>query len=127
MIEIEIEKGPPIRSGERGADLHEVSGKTPEWGTPQATNAKVIQGDRSIYALQDDCVLQAHSRGWCTTHYRRWRSGQPMDAPIRGYVRYEEDSDSNCKPSGATRVRPKRERPFAAEYALLAELGIRRD
>jgi hypothetical protein len=35
-----------------------------------------------------------------------------MDAPIRSY---------------ATRVRPKREKPFAAEYALLAELGLRRN
>jgi hypothetical protein len=34
---------------------------------------------------------------WCTTHYRRWRSGQPMNAPITRY---------------AKRVRPKREKPF---------------
>jgi hypothetical protein len=54
-----------------------------------------------------DCHRRAHSRGYCTTHYRRWRSGQPMDAPIRRYRR-------------------KRKRPFAAEYALLAELGLRR-
>jgi hypothetical protein len=33
-----------------------------------------------------------------------------MDAPIRRY---------------AKRVRRKREKPFAAEYALLAELGLR--
>jgi hypothetical protein len=45
-------------------------------------------------------------------HYRRWRSSQLMDAPIRRY---------------AMRVRPKREKPFAAEYALLAELGLRRN
>jgi hypothetical protein len=30
------------------------------------------------------------------------------------------------KPVSATRVRPKREKPFAAEYALLAELGLGR-
>jgi hypothetical protein len=57
------------------------------------------------------CRRRAHSRGWCTTHYRRWRAGQPMDAPIRPY---------------AKRVRWKRERVFAAEYALLAELGLGR-
>jgi hypothetical protein len=56
------------------------------------------------------CGRRARSRGFCTTHYRRWRSGEPMDAPIRRY---------------ATRVRPKRKRPFEAEYALLAELGLR--
>ena len=60
---------------------------------------------------QTGCSRRAHSRGWCTTHYRRWRSGEPMDAPIRRY---------------ATSVRPKREKPFAAEYALLAELGLGR-
>ncbi len=60
---------------------------------------------------QTGCDRRAHSRGWCTTHYRRWRSGQPMDAPIRRY---------------AKRGRPKRKKPFAAEYALLAELGLRR-
>jgi hypothetical protein len=54
-----------------------------------------------------DCHRRAHSRGYCTTHYRRWRSGQPMDAPIRRYRR-------------------KRKRPFEAEYRLLAELGLRR-
>lgn len=57
-----------------------------------------------------DCTRRAHSRGWCTTHYRRSRSGQPMDAPIRRY---------------AMRVRRTRKRPFAAEYALLAKLGLR--
>jgi hypothetical protein len=34
-----------------------------------------------------------------------------MDAPIRSYTKS---------------VRPKREKPFAAEYALLAELGLGR-
>jgi hypothetical protein len=49
---------------------------------------------------------------WGTTHYRRWRSGQPMDAPIRRYTQ---------------KVRPMRRKPFEAEYALLAELGLRRN
>ena len=73
----------------------------------------------------DGCIRRVHSRGWCTTHYRRWRSGQPMDALIRGYVRYEEDADGNCKPVNVKATRRKREKPFAAEYALLASLGLR--
>jgi hypothetical protein len=60
---------------------------------------------------QDSCTRRAHSRGLCTTHYRRWRAGQPMSAPIRRYRR---------------RGKFKREGPFAAEYALLAELGLLR-
>jgi hypothetical protein len=73
---------------------------------------------------QDGCERRARSRGWCTTHYRRWRSGQPMDSPIRGYVQHEEDVDDTCKPVAAKVARRKRERPFAAEYALLAQLGL---
>jgi hypothetical protein len=26
---------------------------------------------------------RVYTSGWCSTHYRRLRSGQPMDAPIR--------------------------------------------
>lgn len=58
------------------------------------------------------CHRRAHSRGWCTTHYRRWRSGKPMDLTIRRYMR---------------RCGPKRGRPFAAEHALLAEMGLGRN
>ena len=75
---------------------------------------------------QADCNRRAHSRDWCTTHYRRWRTGQAMDAPIRGYVQYEEDVDGNCKPMTAKTVRCERGKPFAAEYELLAELGLGR-
>jgi hypothetical protein len=64
-----------------------------------------------VRCKEADCTRRAHSRDWCTTHYRRFRLGQPMDAPIRRYAR---------------RVRPKRKRPFATEYELLAELGLRR-
>ena len=59
---------------------------------------------------ETDCHRRAHSRGFCTTHYRRWHSGQPMNQPIRRY---------------AKRGTPKREKPFAAEYALLRSLGLR--
>jgi hypothetical protein len=58
---------------------------------------------------QTDCDRRAHSRGLCTTHYRRWRCGQPMDAPIRRYTQ---------------KVTPRRKRPFEAEWALLRELGL---
>jgi hypothetical protein len=49
-----------------------------------------------------------------------------MDAPIRRYVRHQGDVEGIGKPVGARLTRPKREKPFAAEYALLAELGLRR-
>jgi hypothetical protein len=58
---------------------------------------------------------------------RRWLSGEDMDAPIRGYVQYHEDADGHCEPMSARTVRPQREKPFAAEYALLAELGLSHD
>jgi hypothetical protein len=73
---------------------------------------------------QDDCARRPRSRGWCTTHYRRWRSGQPMDAPIRGYVQHQVGEDGECTPVTARTEKPMRQKPFAAEYALLAELGL---
>jgi hypothetical protein len=73
---------------------------------------------------QDDCVRRARSRGWCTTHYRRWRAGQPMDAPVRDYARHEVGEDGECRPVTVKAEKPKRQKPFAAEYALLAELGL---
>jgi hypothetical protein len=50
-----------------------------------------------------------------------------MDAPIRGYVQYEEDADGTCQPIGGKATGSTREKPFAAEYALLAELGLSHD
>jgi len=50
-----------------------------------------------------------------------------MDAPIRAYVHYDEDANGSCKPVSAKTARTKREKPFAAEYALLAELGLARN
>jgi hypothetical protein len=73
----------------------------------------------------DDCTRRAHTSGWCTTHYRRLRSGQPMDAPIRRYTRLQQGASSSGEPATTTTVRRKRKKPFAAEYALLAELGLR--
>lgn len=68
---------------------------------------------------RQDCDRRAYSRGWCTTHYRRWRSGCPMDVPIRSYQQYEGDGDSNPRPVIAPQGKRKREKPFAAERALL--------
>jgi hypothetical protein len=73
---------------------------------------------------QNDCNRRAHTSGWCSTHYRRLRSGQPMDAPIRRYVRIQEPMDRPSKPADGKPVRRKRKRPFEAEWALLKELGL---
>lgn len=73
---------------------------------------------------RNDCTRRAHTSGLCTTHYRRLRSGQPMDAPIRRYVRMQEPVDRANKPADGKPVRRKRKRPFEAEWALLKELGL---
>lgn len=39
-------------------------------------------------------------------------------------MRYEGDADGNCVPISIKRRKVRREKPFAAEYALLAELGL---
>jgi hypothetical protein len=91
---------------ERRAYLPPVSVRQPEGGHPPGKEA-VIEIGETLACMESDCQRRAHSRGYCTTHYRRWRSGQLMEAPIRRYRR-------------------KRKRPFEAEYALLAELGLRR-
>lgn len=31
----------------------------------------------------DGCDNATHSRGWCSTHYNRWRLGKDMDAPVQ--------------------------------------------
>ncbi len=49
-----------------------------------------------------------------------------MDAPITGYVQYEEDgADYNCKPVSAKPAGPRRGKPYSAEYSLLAEFWLR--
>jgi hypothetical protein len=73
---------------------------------------------------QNDCNRRSHTSGLCTTHYWRRRNGQPMDAPIRRYVRPEEQSDGPGERVTRKPTRRKRKRPFEAEYALLAELGL---
>jgi hypothetical protein len=72
----------------------------------------------------DDCTRRAYTSGWCSTHYRRLRSGQPMDAPVRRYVRLQEVGDSGgiTLPTRTGRRKPKK--PFEAEWALLKELGL---
>jgi hypothetical protein len=90
--------------GERRLDLPGCPRSSATWVPPQAKPREA----ETLRCKEIRCPGRAHSRGYCTTHYRRWRSGQPMDAPIRRYRR-------------------KRKRPFAAEYALLAELGLRRN
>jgi hypothetical protein len=90
--------------GERRAHSHECPRPSARRVHPQAKPREA----ETVRCKKIRCPRRAHSRGYCTTHYRRWRSGQSMDAPIRRYRR-------------------KRKKPFAAEYALLAELGLRRN
>jgi hypothetical protein len=61
---------------------------------------------------EEGCERRAHTRGWCTSHYRRHRAGQAMDAPIRPYR-------SRRHPAR------RREYPFMKELELLRELGLR--
>ncbi len=98
-------------AGERDTARPGESGFGPVGGVPQAKRQRE-RSEETMACRETNCGRRAHSLGWCTTHYRRWRSGSRMDAPIRRYAR---------------RVKWKREKPFAAEYALLAELGLRRN
>ena len=72
---------------------------------------------------KEGCGRIARSRGWCSSHYRLWRAGKPLDTPIRGYQRYEEGPDG--VPIRASRAPSPRRKPFAKEYALLRQLGLR--
>jgi hypothetical protein len=47
-----------------------------------------------------------------------------MNAPMRRYVRLEEQGDRIREPATTRTGIRKRERPFAAEWALLKELGL---
>lgn len=71
-----------------------------------------------------DCPRKVVGRGLCSSHYRMWRAGKPLDTPVRGYRRYEEGPDGSCRPAPVRRV--ARKGPvFAKEYALLRSLGLR--
>jgi hypothetical protein len=75
---------------------------------------------------EEGCGRIARSRGWCSSHYRRWLAGKPLDTPIRGYQRYEEGPEGRVIPVRASRAPfPKRKPPFAKELALLRSLGLR--
>jgi hypothetical protein len=75
---------------------------------------------------KEGCGRVARSRGWCSSHYRRWLAGKPLDTPIRGYQRYGEGPDGKVVPIRATRTpSPKPKSPFAKEMALLRSLGLR--
>jgi hypothetical protein len=80
-----------------------------------------------VAMCKEGCGRVARSRGWCSSHYRLWRAGKPLDTPIRGYQRYEEGPDGRGVPVAlrASYVPPRRRKPFAKELALLRELGLR--
>jgi hypothetical protein len=80
-----------------------------------------------MYCSVDGCGRRVAGRGWCSSHYRRWRAGKALDTPIRGYQRYEEGPDGRGVPVvvRASSVPPRRRKPFAKELALLRELGLR--
>ena len=79
------------------------------------------------YGPDGDCGRKTVVRDMCMTHYRRWRAGEPLDNPVRGYRRYEEGPDGKVIPVQAPAPSPKRKgkKPFEAELALLRELGLR--
>jgi hypothetical protein len=77
---------------------------------------------------KEGCGSVARSRGWCSSDYRRWLAGKPLDTPIRGYQRYEEGPDGKPQPVPIRPSRapsPRRKPPFAKEWALLRSLGLR--
>ena len=71
------------------------------------------------------CGRKVVGRGMCSSHYRRWRAGKPLDSPVRAYQRYEEGPDGGCVVATIRPEKPKRD-VFARENALLRELGSRR-
>jgi hypothetical protein len=77
---------------------------------------------------KEGCGRIARSRSMCSSHYRRWRAGKPLDTPVRGYQQYEEGPDGTVVAVQAPRApspRRKRKSPWEKEIALLRELGLR--
>jgi hypothetical protein len=75
---------------------------------------------------KEGCGRVARSRGWCSSHYRRWLAGKPLNTPIRGYQRYEEGPDGKVVPIRASHApSPKRKSPWTKELALLRSRGLR--
>jgi hypothetical protein len=77
-----------------------------------------------MHGPDGNCGRKVVARGMCSSHRRRWLAGKPLDAPIRGYQRYEEGPDGKVAPIRAS-VAPRRRAPFAKEHALLRSLGLR--
>jgi hypothetical protein len=76
--------------------------------------------------LDGNCGRKAVARGMCSSHRRRWLNGEPLDSPVRSYQRYGEDPDGKVVPIQTSHgLSPKRQPPFAKEYALLRSLGLR--
>lgn len=69
------------------------------------------------------CGRNVVGRGMCSSHYRAWRNGLPLDFMPRGYIRYAEGPDGSCveAPIRPCVVRPD---PFAREKVLLAKMGL---
>jgi hypothetical protein len=81
-----------------------------------------------VAMCKEGCGRVARSCGWCSSHYRRWRDGKPLDTPVRGYQRYEEGPDGKVAPVPVRASRapsPRRKPPFAKEMELLRSLGLR--
>lgn len=76
------------------------------------------------YGPDGQCGRKAVARGMCSSHRRCWLAGKPLDTPIRGYQRYQEGPDGRPVKAVSNRA-AMRKPPFAAELALLKELGLR--
>lgn len=61
---------------------------------------------KAMRCRQSECTRRSRTSGWCTTHYRRKRSGQDMDAPIRRYVRLEDDPGGEHHGRRSRRIPP---------------------
>lgn len=67
---------------------------------------------------------QVAGKAICHSHRRKWLAGKPLDAPVRGYQRYEAGPDGKaqaCASPSPRRLKPR----FEAEVMLLKELGLR--